>query len=82
MALLAKFRGPINNVSQVINSINILVDAINAFIAIGDGLELSGIYFIPAGETVTVAINKQMINKGGLVMEGDLIVDGQLFVEA
>jgi len=42
----------------------------------------SGVYFIPSGDTITILINKQMINKGGLNVEGDLIVNGQLFLEA
>jgi hypothetical protein len=41
----------------------------------------SGIYFITLGDTITVLTNKQIINKGGLDMEGDLLVGGQLFME-
>lgn len=82
MALLAKFKGPLSDISQVINIVNILTDAINALFVSGDGLELSGVYFIPSGEIVTVAVHKQMINKGGLDMEGDLVIEGQFFAEA
>ncbi len=65
-------------------------------VTVGSGLDLtgcvltttneddihSGVYFIPSGDTITVLENKQMINKGGLDIEGDIVIEGQLFMEA
>ena len=41
----------------------------------------SGRYFVPSGLQYIIALYFQSIVKGGLDLEGDLIVDGQLFME-
>lgn len=43
---------------------------------------LSGVYLIESGESFTIPIKRQSINKGGMVIDGDIVIDGQLFMEA
>jgi hypothetical protein len=51
----------------------------------GDALAndfLSAYYYIGAAETITIPEFKQMANFGGLDLDGDLIIEGQLIMEA
>lgn len=41
----------------------------------------SGYYLIPSSTTVTIASGKQMVVFGGIVIDGDLVINGQFIEE-
>ena len=41
----------------------------------------NGYYHIPAGQTVTISENKQMVCFGLMTIDGTLIIEGQLILE-
>lgn len=36
--------------------------------------------YIPAGQTITIPVNQQMIVLGGITIDGNLIIDGELAI--
>jgi len=42
----------------------------------------SGWYYVPAGTVITIAENKQMTVWGDFIVDGDILNEGQLILEA